>query len=326
MDLFLPGNARRWASYDLEVAEKLGLNEAIVLAQIISSIEGHIDRGEKERFFRDGRWWMYDSMPALCRNTALGMDAVRRTLNRLKKLEIISTFQYELAEGLARFWYAINTESLTKVLALSPPMCAKPQDGGACVQNHRVAPPPMCAKPQGAMCAKPQDLSITLNSITLNPITLNIGPSIAPIIALDIKKPRAKKQKPPMTPEEFSLGQAWHEYAKANLKTKPYPSWNDGYFTEALMKVMKSTGTSIQGMNEILTFLKGDEFWKPNGISPASLLNISKTNQKRKIDNILDAMDRAKKGGIRYERLKAVDLSADNGKFANCNDNQPWST
>lgn len=91
-----------------ELAKVVGLNEAIVLQQIEYWI--NINRtAEKENAFHDGYYWTYNTIQEWQEQFPFwSYDTVKRTLNKLRKKEILITGRYN-KEGFDRtIWYRIN--------------------------------------------------------------------------------------------------------------------------------------------------------------------------------------------------------------------------
>ena len=85
--------------------------------------------------------------------------------------------------------------------------------------------------------------------------------------------------------EIMSTAIKWHEWTLAKapwLKENISPE----KFYSGLLKIAKSVSLNESGIENLFQFIKNDDFWKENAISPMSLLTISK-NGLRKIDNIL---------------------------------------
>ncbi len=257
-------------------------------------------------------------------SSSLGKDHrwVRRDLAVLQKMGIIT-----LEERGKHCLVITNTNQVTmtakQASAETAPVVHKGNE-----RRKKKVPDPDCSLNEHGVYPKfePQNEGFTPDSIRGLP---QIGdfPSLYEKKRLRII---INKKSPMITDKKNSdqrwlqFGQRWHEYAKGTIKTKPYPYWNDKYFANALKKVSATTGQTIEELESVLEFLIADEgpYWKPTGTEPISLLNIS-SNKKRKIDNILNAIERAKNGGVK-NGLPRIDYSADNGKFANCNDARPW--
>jgi hypothetical protein len=343
MGLFLPGDDRATVVYDVEIAEKLGVNAAVVLSRIIWSLEKAME-ADNRKHFRDGSWWMYDSVTNLQKYSALGRSKIKLVIEHLRNLGIIQTVQYEISKGKADNWYRVDGKKLAEILA-APPSGAKRTSGGirAKPTNALVQNQPMDGSKtdqwgeqnRPVVGAKPTNLSISLLRDTENQ-TESQTKSPADVTPLPVKsrKPRARKPKEPIqyTAQELELGKAWLDYAIEELDgAKPHSSWNVEFFTEGVVKTMKATGHTLEEMWETLKYVrvkpetKTEFSWYSNATSPHQLLKVSPKNGKRKIQNIRSSMknDNNQRRNA-YERPKAVDLSADNGKFAKYTKDKPF--
>jgi len=101
---------------------------------------------------------------------------------------------------------------------------------------------------------------------------------------------RIKKEK--YTEIDLSNAEKWREMALKHcswsdpVKTKRF---NVLRFAEAISKIKKDCNMTDSGIEALIDFIDGDEFWKSNALSPINLFKKSK-NDLRKIDNILLAM------------------------------------
>jgi hypothetical protein len=111
----------------------------------------------------------------------------------------------------------------------------------------------------------------------------------------ELKKERTKeeiKDIPSLTPSQGSLLKKWIEFSKEASKTKLAP--DEQKYGKAILDLERLCGVSTEKLEEVLAFVRADDFWRPNAISLPGLLLKGK-NGLRKIENILHAMD---KGGI----------------------------
>jgi hypothetical protein len=103
------------------------------------------------------------------------------------------------------------------------------------------------------------------------------------------KSPTITKKKIPheknINDQIMSTAINWHEWTLVKapwLKENISPE----KFYQGLLKIAKSVSLNESGIENLFQFVKNNDFWKENAISPMSLLNVSK-NGLRKIDNIL---------------------------------------
>lgn len=86
------------------------------------------------------------------------------------------------------------------------------------------------------------------------------------------------------------LATKWIEFHKRHSKVKTEP--NEEEYAKAIVRLEK-LGITTDSLTKALVFVEGDDFWRPNALSLPKLLAISKTNGLRKIENILNAMERS---------------------------------
>jgi hypothetical protein len=67
-------------------------------------------------------------------------------------------------------------------------------------------------------------------------------------------------------------------------------TWTPENFAFAIAKLRRATNLNDDGVVKVLAFIKGDEFWRKNAVSPNGLLRKSDRNGQRKIDNIIVRM------------------------------------
>jgi hypothetical protein len=93
-----------------------------------------------------------------------------------------------------------------------------------------------------------------------------------------------------LTALQAGLCQSWIEFSKTQSKTKIDP--NPEEYAKAVLDIERLCSIDTQRLIDVLSFVRSDPFWAPNAISLPRLLGKSKTNGVRKIENILQSMDR----------------------------------
>lgn len=96
-----------------------------------------------------------------------------------------------------------------------------------------------------------------------------------------------------LTPYQGVLVQDWIQFTKKHSKTKIEP--NPEAYAKAVLDLDRLAGVSEVKLRGVLDFLERDDFWRPNALSLPRLLDKSKTNGLRKVENILQAMERKTK-------------------------------
>lgn len=295
MGLILTGDNRAGVFYDSEVAEKLGVNVAIILSRIIWSLEKHMTASDMA-YFREGRWWMYDSIPALIAYSKLGRKQILLVLKTLREGGIIESEQLEQKSGRNHNFYSIDTDKLRSVLSkgglvpkgdegvsaetVSTPLVPK-GDEGQCRKGTKVsAETALTSVPKGDYLSK----SLTKNQ------TESQTKSPATVTALPLKARPRKVKALKHTPEDLEIAKLWLAYATREMSwTTPPSSWTPENFAEDLVRVREAVNLNHHGLRALLKFVENDRFWVKNAWSPAGLLKKS-SNDVRKIDNILKQM------------------------------------
>ena len=98
---------RKPITIDIDFATAVGLNEAIVLQQIHYWI---VKNKEEGRNLKEGRFWTYNSIEEWHKKIPfLKKDAVRKSLEKLRKLEILLVGNYNKSRVDRTLWYTINS-------------------------------------------------------------------------------------------------------------------------------------------------------------------------------------------------------------------------
>jgi|GEM_PF-769098 len=161
--------------FDIEIAEKYGIEEAIILEQIAYWIRHNEQNGTN---FHDGLYWMYNSIPAFKKQYPyMSERKIRRVLKKLESDGVISTGNYN-KKGFDRTkWYTINLEMKSTGDLLID----------SCGQNGHIEPAKVdgCSGQSGQMDAAKVDRPIPL----VNQLEENINNS--PIVDEKVKSKRS---------------------------------------------------------------------------------------------------------------------------------------
>lgn len=145
------------------------------------------------------------------------------------------------------------------------------------------------------------------------------SPSNSPTLTLTLTQ--KKKSKPPSSPDagsggppppkaspsDLALAERWKAHALAVL---PKLKADVGKWAESIRLMREKDGLSEQEVAEVFDFVRQDDFWRPNAISPQSLRGRSK-NGLRKIENVLVAMRKNKPRSNGYRIITSLeDLDA----------------
>jgi len=102
------------------LAEKIGLNEAIVVQQVHYWIEMYRntkDEKIKEKHFHDGKWWIYNTYEEWQKQFPFwSIITIKRIFGNLKKLNVILTGKYNNKKYDHTKWYTIDYEVLESLV------------------------------------------------------------------------------------------------------------------------------------------------------------------------------------------------------------------
>lgn len=104
--------------YDAKIARALkSIPQAIILQRIVWSINQHLSSKEKyeERFYKNERWWMYDSVDAFCEYSGMSRDQVKLALKHLQEKEFISIEKLEKTNRNHTNFYSINIAKYSSI-------------------------------------------------------------------------------------------------------------------------------------------------------------------------------------------------------------------
>lgn len=98
------------------LASRIGGDEAIVLQQIQYWIKTHEAVGN-ERVFKDGRWWVFNTVQQWQEKQFiwLAVPTVKRILQSLREMGLVSTEQFEKNSRNNRKWYTVNYDSVERL-------------------------------------------------------------------------------------------------------------------------------------------------------------------------------------------------------------------
>ena len=112
--------------FDIDVAQEVGVNAAILLENIAHWIE-HNRANEDKNSLHDGRYWTYNSMKAFSELFPyLKPNAVRTALKKLKDADLIIVGNFNKLAYDRTQWYAL-TEKAEAMLGINTSICKKSQ-------------------------------------------------------------------------------------------------------------------------------------------------------------------------------------------------------
>ena len=255
------------------------------------------------------------SLVEVGRKTGLSPKRVRSILSRLKEMKLIEIF-LRPKRGYEIFLLGTNVlRHETNVLrhrtnVLSDQVENDPHSTNVSrhetnVSRHRTNVPCL------TKTIKPRYLYLDLKS-SPPPEDLKLKTSIETKLKSKslTKKTKPKTKKLSYQLEDLELGKKWHQYALSEMKwSSPPNSWNDEFFATGIALVKRRAGLNHQQMIKIYEFVRNDNFWSANALSPKTLLNKSSRNDMRKIDNIISAI-RSRNPTLK-QLEKVIDASAE---------------
>lgn len=258
-------------------------DKALILEFIRWSIhykQSNYNENIKRHYYFDNHWWMQDSMSAwVYRMPWLSERTLRRYINDLVNCgALVKKASKETHGGSNPNFYRIP-ECEKGIVNLDPPTLS--QNASTLLSQNASTP---SRKMASSSISNNQSNNLSNNhSVTSNEVTRAIKYNTL----------------------DFELANEWLEHAKLHSKTKPYKSWTQENFAIAIAKAKRSSGLSHTQIVYVLEFLKNDEFWRPNCLTPTALLKKSKTNDLRKVENIISAIKEKKNNsGNKYNVQK----------------------
>jgi hypothetical protein len=197
------------------LAVAIGLNEAIVLQQIhywlqhFQRVENECERDKDKRHFRDGHWWVYNSVDEWSDQFPFwGYDTVRRALKSLREPSspqgddghaprgplLVATSEYNQVKFDKTLWYTIDYDELDR---LCKQLEQQASTGGTDETDNRLGQdaPTVMAKPTHRLwqnattsSAKSTDRS-GQNPLTSGAKTHNRSALIAPVDPANLHQP-----------------------------------------------------------------------------------------------------------------------------------------
>ena len=134
---------------DRVLAQKIGLNEAIVIQQLHYWI---MVNKRQNKHFIDDKYWTYNTLEAWQKDTFYfwSIDTVKRTFKKLEKNELIITANFNKKGYDRTKWYTINYEklaskccnnSLVQSALINRASCPNPSGQSAPMEEGNLHPP-----------------------------------------------------------------------------------------------------------------------------------------------------------------------------------------
>ena len=103
------------------LAEKLGINEAILLQQIQYWIKNAEKNGTKDKDYRkfiNGRWWTYNTFQDWQKQMPwLSVSGIRKLVKKLKDRKLIAVVKHKAKSQDHTLWYTINYDAVDALVA-----------------------------------------------------------------------------------------------------------------------------------------------------------------------------------------------------------------
>lgn len=107
--------------FSMDLAVRIGLNEAIVLNQIDYWLNVFEERKDADHF-QDGRWWVYNTIKEWQDNfPCFSERTIYTILKNLRDLGVVETANYNQAGYDRTLWYTINYDKLNDLI--TSPSC-----------------------------------------------------------------------------------------------------------------------------------------------------------------------------------------------------------
>jgi len=301
-------------SFNKTVAQKYGVNGAMILNRIVWSLNTHVEKDD--RFFIDGTWWMYDTYDSIAAHFDgfISKSSVKEKIRKFEADGLLISKRMNSQEWKQTKWYSLCEE---KWLELNSPKrhINKPELINTSNSIDRNLTPALDNRcPIDGVPPCPIDgtshtpiegtsnVPSLLNNHSINHTQYSTKESVitpsASATGARVKKVQVIKSK--YEPEDLKLAASWLEYALETMVwKKASASWTPEKWAADLAKVRRITDLNHCGLEDLFKFVKNDDFWHDKALSPAALLKKG-SNDNRKIDNVLLQM----RGNGHIERRK----------------------
>ena len=180
-------------------------------------------------------------------------------------------------------------------LTTKPPIARKSQDY-AVIENGAatIVPSPVPVSddfsPHTSVCD--YNGSVIETSLFDESVSAEVVTDLVAVLEIPKKTPSKKKDTTVFDPALLELTQDWIDFAR---NSHPHLVANETDWSAALAGAVAYLKKDVHYLKAVFEFIKRNEFWQKNCISPMSLKTKSKNNGLFKIDNIIAAMRMDKK-------------------------------
>lgn len=315
IDLFISRNA----------LVEFGLAGALILNRITHSINEHMANPARYRdqYFVNGRWWMQNSYEEFRRwfcgevDDVVSVRSIRRAVMALEASGILIADAVNASRGDSSKWYSIDEDKYCQFMGFkttplanlaTPPVDSLATPGVQFdllpVSNLATSPlyslpksptrthretPEFVAEAEAAACVEQQPQANEL---------VGMRPRMG-------KQPIVTGQPP--TANELKLGEQWLSHALAQHRadgglTVPR-AWTSEAFARDIARLKREASLSDVEIAMIIKFLPDDKVWCVAAMRPGTLLDISKSNGRLKVHNLIAKVRQSK-------QVKSVQLDA----------------
>lgn len=185
------------------LANKIGLNEAIVLQQIHYWLRTFQSSGKKDHL-KDGKWWVYNTYDEWQDNFPFwGIGVIRRAIRNLEKNGLLISKEFNATKGDRTKWYSIDYKILAKLSRESK--TAKAPDPSV-VDDIPSVVDDIPSDQNEQMLNKKQRLATEINSL----------------------KEETEEKSKSKSKSEYTQNMEHLEKAFAEKRCVPEPNWNNG--------------------------------------------------------------------------------------------------
>ena len=263
--------------FNHNAAEKYGITGAMILNRIVWSQNYHMENRE-EYYFKEGRWWVCNTYESIAEHYR-GLICVSTIKTKIRKFEndgLIISKQMAKENYNRTKWYTVDLDRWVHLISgggKNYPMDSANQNlpirRGKIYPIDKVDTPPI----EGVKTDRTTTVYSLTNSLA-NSLTKH--PPVASLSAV-VK----------YNEHDLQLATEWLQFSKELMPWKKAPaSWIPERWADDLAKVKRVTGINDNGLKGLFRFIKNDDFWCKNTLSPNTLLKKG-SNGNRKIDNIL---------------------------------------
>ena len=273
--------------FDISHACEFGVNEAI----FINMLKGWIEHNRANEInFHEGRYWSYNTTRAWSELLPfLTEKQIRTAVDNLVSKKVLIKGNFNKDKFIKTTWYAFEDEKNY----LDRNFTSK--------KGESICPP-------GQMYGEKNNFSKSeemFNGEYICPTGQleETSRANAPIYNQQTYKQQKRRiyTPTPLTEADTHLLEFFEDYSKWTRAEYPHISIDKDKWIKELAKIKEYIEGDIGLLNNILSFIQQDSFWKDKAISPMGLLKLS-ANGSKKIDNIIAAMKASKSFKPRKDR------------------------